>query len=322
MSPKEVSVKSVSAIVLALSSLCLAQGSTSTDSILRFKGFDVEIAGVADQVTSFSGGGVTFNKNETTGGDRPDSRREYRVGKVNWANIVIEKNAVQGDSRWKDWFEKQGKGRPEFFSVSVVFHAGTGVEVLRANYVDCFPVDYATVLSIGPDGCGAEQERLTLAVGSGEYHADYVPEGIDRTGGHIGTSESTRSTVTAYPWAGNWWSFSGGGESVEIVTYTAGPDQHEQKRPGQIDSSDITIKGPFVKDRKAIMDWVNETAAGKDKRVDMTLAFQNDKGDDLSAYSLLQSVPISYQPPAVSAGNYDMLEESLTFHVEEVRKAR
>ena len=54
----------------------------------------------------------------------------------------------------------------------------------------------------------------------------------------------------------------------------------------------------------------------------MTLAFQNDKGDDMQTYSLFQCLPISYQPPAVSSGNYDMLEESITIHVEEVNSTR
>lgn len=120
---------------------------------------------------------------------------------------------------------------------------------------------------------------------------------------------------------GRWWSISGGDCNVEMVTYTTGPDEHEQKRPGQIYFSDITVKGPFVKERKALMEWVNGTAKGKRERVDMTLTFQNDAGVDMNTYTLEQCIPISYQPPAVSAGNYDMLEESLTFHVETVQIA-
>lgn len=108
---------------------------------------------------------------------------------------------------------------------------------------------------------------------------------------------------------GRWWSISGG-EPISV-----------QKRPGQSYYTDITVKGPFIKDRKIVMDWINNRAAkGKRERVDMILTFMNDAGDDLNTYTLYQSLPISYQPPAVSAGNYDMLEESLTFRVEKIKK--
>lgn len=83
--------------------------------------------------------------------------------------------------------------------------------------------------------------------------------------------------------AGAWWSVSGGDQNIEIVTYTTGSDVHEQKRPGQAYYSDITLKGPFAPSRKAVMDWILDTAKGKRERVDMTLSFIDDEGYDLLA---------------------------------------
>lgn len=106
---------------------------------------------------------------------------------------------------------------------------------------------------------------------------------------------------------GKWWSISGG--------------DAEQKRPGQVYYSDITVKGPFVKDRKAVMDWVNGAAKGKRERVNMDLTVLNDDGQPVVTYTLFHCLPVRYEPPAVSAGNYEPLEESITFHLMKVWKA-
>ncbi|MEK7865352.1 MAG: phage tail protein [Planctomycetota bacterium] len=303
------------ATVLFLSSLCLGQAQSQPDQVLVYKGFSVEIDGAEVAVTSFSGGGVTFDKREVTGGERAGVVREYTITKVNWANIVIEKNAVRGDTKWKDWFESEGRGQNVRKSASIVFKNRTMTETLRATYHDCFPVGYALVECLGPCGCPEERERLTIGVGRGELSAEYVADQKDASSEVAIGRPGFR--LHGAPETGLWWSISGRGCDVEMETRSADNDQHMQKRPGLKYSSDITIKGPFVKDRKAVMDWINATASGKRERVDMTLAFQNDKGDDMQTYTLSQCLPVSYQPPAVSSGNYDMLEESITFRAEE-----
>lgn len=306
------------ALFLCLSCLCFALPDQYPSDQGLFEGkFRIEFDGDCP-VTSFSGGGVTFDKREVTEGERAGLAREYTISKVNWANIVIEKNAVQGDTKWKDWFESEGRGQNMRKSISIVYLDRSGAEALRATYSDCYPVSHATVVCLGPCGSPEERERLEIGVRSGEFSAEYVAE--HREVSNEVAIGRPRFDLKGVPETGRWWSISGGDSNVEIVTYTTGPDQHEQKRPGQMYFSDITIKGPFVKDRKAVMDWVNGAAKGKRERVDMTLAFQNDAGCDMQTYSLSQCIPISFQPPAVSSGNYDLLEESLTIHVMEVRK--
>ncbi|MBI3099911.1 MAG: hypothetical protein HYY93_16995 [Planctomycetes bacterium] len=39
-------------------------------------------------------------------------RKNITATKVDWANVVIEKEAVQGDTKWKEWFDEAGKKRP------------------------------------------------------------------------------------------------------------------------------------------------------------------------------------------------------------------
>lgn len=89
---------------------------------------------------------------------------------------------------------------------------------------------------------------------------------------------------------GAWWSISGGDQNIEIVTYTSGTDGHQQGRPEQPYLSDITIKGPFVPDRKALMKWINafskDGGNGRKRRIDATLSFVDDRGYDLLTIDL------------------------------------
>lgn len=93
-------------------------------------------------------------------------------------------------------------------------------------------------------------------------------------------------------------------------------DVNVSRRPGQAYFSDITVKGPFVSDRKAVIDWVNGAASGRRERVDMTLEFQDDKDQTQAVYILRGVLPLGYQPPNVSSGNDEILEETLALKPE------
>ncbi len=107
---------------------------------------------------------------------------------------------------------------------------------------------------------------------------------------------------------GSWQSISGGEECVEVVETTTGENQHEQKRPGQAYFTDITLKGPLSKDRKAVMDWINDTAKGKAQARNLVLVFLNDKGEGQRTWNLLDTYPVSYTPGDYSPSSKENVE--------------
>ena len=120
---------------------------------------------------------------------------------------------------------------------------------------------------------------------------------------------------------GGWWSITGGDANIEFADITSGEDTFAMSKPGQAYFGDISVRGPFCKDRKTVMTWVNDTAKGKRDRKDLTLEFLNDKEEAVMTFTLSQCIPTSYSPPAVAAGNYDLLEETLSFLVIKVDQA-
>ena len=118
-----------------------------------------------------------------------------------------------------------------------------------------------------------------------------------------------------------WWGISGGDNVLEVITYTTGGDPDEKKRPGQGYYTDVVLKGPMTKDRKDMMDWINETAQGGRSRKTCSLEFLNDKAEALMTFTLMETIPVAYQPPGVSASNYEMLEETVTLHVYKIAQA-
>ncbi len=91
--------------------------------------------------------------------------------------------------------------------------------------------------------------------------------------------------------------------------------------PGE---AEIKLTGPMTASRRQMMAWVNQSASGKREPVSATIHFIPVLPMPIRpiSFDLGKSMPIGYQPPTVSAGNYDMLEESLTFHVEEVKPTK
>ncbi|MBI3099249.1 MAG: hypothetical protein HYY93_13565 [Planctomycetes bacterium] len=112
---------------------------------------------------------------------------------------------------------------------------------------------------------------------------------------------------------GQWQTISGGALMIEMTASISGPDQHEQKRPGQMYVSDITIKGPFVKDRKAVMDWVNGVAtasdrkAGSETEVEYLKVYQSTKEKYTRVASVLAGVADALEAQSRETGNEHLL---------------
>lgn len=232
----------------------------------------------------FSGGGVMLDKQEVTGHDKEANARDYDLTTVVFARLTLDRPFDPTDTAWQDWLAGTLAGRKDPVEATLRFEGteGDSVHSMKLERGQCSPIRWEVDDLVAGEAPPQVTQRVEIII---------APKG---------TLPPPALLLAGFP----------DGRSLSLPAFWSSPEQ------------ELSVAAPLCTGRPALMDWVNAVARGKRERVDMTLAFQNDAGDDLSSYTLSSDIPISYQPPAVSAGNYDMLEESLTFHVNRVEVAR
>jgi phage tail-like protein len=293
-------------------------GRDADDNILGGK-FKFELAGMEVPITSYSGGGVTFEVKETAVVNKtenaPLNLRNYVIGGVKWEHFIIERNYSKDKQDWIQWWEKIKNGNVEYknFTLSYLDQKGnpTGINIQGFN---AFPIRYNTINFDSRSGSLVLRETLELVVGHYEYEGGIVSNAVQspQTGSkgnsNLKSNEPIRvskfnlyivnsngqSTVD-----GSWKIISGGACQVEVVEGTSGNDPGHEYTPGKVYYEPITLTGPLSKERKAITDWINATAAGKVEPKHLVLVFLNNKDEEVRTYNLLESFPISF-----SSGNF------------------
>lgn len=320
------------------------------DDIIYGGKFTCDIGGITEPCMAFSGGGVTFEKKEATEEERPDdfpaNLKYYIITGVKWENFTIERNYNKDNRGWLEWWENTKEGKAEYKDITLNYLDKKGNPTGRSiKGINAFPVRYDVINLDARSGSSAMREVLEMVVEHYEY-ADGDNDDSDTTTKEAQLSELlTKGYFQAARGAekaaditqvskfnldivsgdektptGSWWGITGGDQNIEVITYTTGTDPDEKKEPGQAYFGDITVSGPFCKDRKSVMDWVNDIAKGKRDRKDLTLDFLDKKDQLVMTFDLADCLPVSYSPPAVSTDNYSLLEERFTFLVIQIEQ--
>lgn len=318
------------------------------DEIIFGGKFNVDIGGKAEPCTAFSGGGVTFEKKEATGGTRPDgwppNLKYYVIDGAEWENFTIERNYHKDNKDWIEWWEETKEGEIEYqdFTLTYLDRKGnpTGRRIKGFN---AFPIRYDVINLDSRSGSAAVRETLELVVERVEYEGSNGDDGTSEKAlrqellskGFFQAIKGAEKSVDVTQVSkfkldiisagektptGGWWSITGGEHNIALAEPTEGPDADVLPKPGQAYYGDITVRGPFLKDRKAIMQWIDDTAKGKGDRKDLTLEFLNKKEEVLMSFTLKECLPVSYSPPSVSTDNYSLLEETFSFLVNKIEQ--
>ncbi len=86
--------------------------------------FKFELGGVLEPLTSYSGGGVTFEMKEATEGNNPTNTptnlNSFIVG-VEWENFIIERNYSNDKKNWREWWAKIKNGDVEYKNFTLTY---------------------------------------------------------------------------------------------------------------------------------------------------------------------------------------------------------
>lgn len=110
-----------------------------------------------------------------------------------------------------------------------------------------------------------------------------------------------------------WETCSGGALNIEIADSSTGSDQFHTTTPGHKYLDNLTLRGPMTPGRKALMDWINNAASRNGERADATLDIKDNQGQAMRTLNYFDCLPVSYKPPAITAGENQILEERFEF---------
>jgi len=116
--------------------------------------------------------------------------------------------------------------------------------------------------------------------------------------------------------AENWLSASGGGQQIEVSESTTGNEQFKLFVPGLMTVAPITLEGFLNPDRKNMVTWINDTAAGKSPRNNVTIQPRKADGSVASSHVYGNCLIAEYTYPSLHSHTHDPLKEKVTIHAE------
>lgn len=141
------------------------------DKILRSSKFRVDYPDGSDEVVRVSGGGVSFQVEDSTPGNRKGNLKEFACGKPRYDDITLERLYVQGRNDWKDMVTafQTGQRAVDPTQAGTVFYCNADDSDARSyTFYGYFPKSYDTIHldSRNPDNA---KEILTLEVNRVEW---------------------------------------------------------------------------------------------------------------------------------------------------------
>lgn len=108
----------------------------------------------------------------------------------------------------------------------------------------------------------------------------------------------------------SWTSVAGGALATEMVEATTGNDGERRFRPGAPFITPLVLRRPITdRKRRALIDWLNETAAGNDVRRRVTIVAFDENGKPVRT-DIYEGCSIKeHCPPRLSAGSAEPIEE-------------
>jgi len=70
-----------------------------------------------------------------------DPTTHKTAGPTNWSNIVLKQGVAENDRLWQ-WFESSANGEPQRKNGAVILYDKAGLEVVRYNFINAFPVKW------------------------------------------------------------------------------------------------------------------------------------------------------------------------------------
>jgi len=111
---------------------------------------------------------------------------------------------------------------------------------------------------------------------------------------------------------GSWKCVRGGGlRFTEAAGTTLGTDQFMQHALGQKEWEDLVLIGTISKDRKDMLQWYDDTVAGKDWRRNVTVNIHGRDGKVTHHYNFLDCFLTSYRLTELDADSEQECEEEV-----------
>jgi len=115
----------------------------------------------------------------------------------------------------------------------------------------------------------------------------------------------------------NWSKVSGGADVIETVESTTGPDGAPRFTPGKAFVSDLTLEGAVTSGRRALLQWLNDSAAGTgDGRATVTVAPIPCDPTEPCWHQYLRCAIVRFAIPRLIAGSLDVLEDLVVIRPE------
>lgn len=108
----------------------------------------------------------------------------------------------------------------------------------------------------------------------------------------------------------SWISISGGAKIQEVVEATVGNSPQRIFTPGKSYVSDLTLTGYMTPARKALMEWMKNSARGTgDLRADVTITPKTIDGTPAPSHNYSDCMITRIQIPRLSAGSAEPVQE-------------